>query len=141
VAEPRSWDDFDVYYPTDGQIRHFDRGHPSDEDGIDQEREPNALSSGFLELGLRTSPQITWWKSIRAYTREGNDIGQIAMQDQDHGPRWMRIRTNALPGGRLELEKAKMFGVHTAMYRLLFDELPSDIRNGARITFGWHRDS
>jgi hypothetical protein len=141
MADPRSWDDFDVHYPFTGQILHADRGHPSDQDGIAQMREPGTVDRGFLELGLSTSAQITWWKSIRAYTREGNDIGQIAMQDQDHGPRWMRVRTAALSGGRLELEKAATFGVHTGMYRLLFDELPADIRDGARITFDWHRDS
>jgi hypothetical protein len=76
---------------------------------------------------------------IRAYTSEGNDIGLIATQDADHGPRWMRVRVDALPGGHLHLEKAKALGAHTAMYELLFDEMPHG--GGTRYTFQWHRDS
>lgn len=48
------------------------------------------------------------------------------------------VRVDALRGTRLELEKAKAFGVHTGMYALAFDEMPHG--GGTRFTFHWHRD-
>ena len=138
MADRKSWDDFDVIYPATGEVGRAPRGHPSDEDGIDQAREPNVLDSNYVEFGLSTQSHITWWKSIRAYSREGHDIGQIAMQDNDHGPRWMRVHVDALPGGRLDIEKAKRFGVHTAMYSLAFDDMPHG--GGTRFSFDWRRD-
>jgi hypothetical protein len=139
MADRRSWDDFDVYFVPTDSINRASEGRPSGEDGIDQARELNAVDPQFVELGLSTEPHITWWKGIRAYTRDGHDIGQLAMQDADHGPRWMRVRVDQLAGGRLEIEKAKAFGVHTGMYELRFDEMPHG--GGTRFTFGWHRDS
>jgi hypothetical protein len=133
VADRRTWDDFDE------PLLHAAEGHPSGEDGIVQDREPNAVDPNFVEFGLSTEPHVTWWKGIRAYTRDGHDIGQIAMQDDDHGPRWMRVHVSHLAGGRLEIEKAKAFGVHTGMYELLFDAMP--LGGGTRYTFHWHRDS
>lgn len=138
MAEHRSWDDFDVWYPSDGQITRADRGRPSDEDGIDQRRDVNAIAPEYVEFGLETAPNITWWKGIHAFTRENHDIGFIAMQDADHGPRWLRVRADALAGGRLEIAKAKLLGAHTGMYFLLFDEMPH--RGGTIYTFRWHRD-
>ncbi len=138
MADRRSWDDFDVYYVPTDHITRGSTGRPSDEDGIDQARELNAVGAEWVELGLGTEPHITWWKGIRAYTRDGHDIGQVAMQDQDHGPRWLRVRASALAGGRLEIEKAKAFGVHTGMYELRFDDMPHG--GGTRFTFHWHRD-
>jgi hypothetical protein len=139
MADRKSWDDFDVHYPPNDQILIATEGHPSGEDGIMQVRERGAVDALFVELGLSTAEQVTWWKGIRAYTRENHEIGQIDMQDADHGARWMRLRVDALRGGRLELEKAKAFGVHTGMYSLPFDEMPHG--GGTRFTFHWHRDS
>ncbi|MDQ3677828.1 MAG: hypothetical protein M3401_13685 [Actinomycetota bacterium] len=139
MAEPRTWDDFDVYYlPTDS-INRATEGHPSGEDGIDQARELGVVDPEYIELGLSTANDITWWKSIRAYSAGGHDIGQIAMQDDDHGPRWFRLPLDQLRGGRLDIEKAKLFGVHTAMYTLRFDDMPDG--GGTRFTFGWHYDA
>jgi hypothetical protein len=139
MAERKSWDDFDVHLVPEDNITQGLEGRPSGEDGISQARELNTVDPEFVEFGLSTDPHITWWKGIRAYTRDGHDIGLIAMQDADHGPRWMRVRFAALAGGRLEIEKAKAFGVHTGMYELLFDEMPHG--GGTRFTFGWHRDA
>ncbi len=139
MAERRSWDDFDVIYPPTDHILIADRGHPSDEDGILQARELNVIDPAFIEFGLETDERVTWWKGIRAYTREGHDIGMIAMEGPGPASRWMRVRADDLRGGRLEIQKAKAFGVHTGMYELFFDEMPHG--GGTRYTFHWHRDS
>jgi hypothetical protein len=64
MADYRSWDDFDVIYPPTDNIGIAESGHPSDEDGILQAREPNTLDLHFIEFGLQTNAEITWWKSI-----------------------------------------------------------------------------
>jgi hypothetical protein len=113
-------------------------GAPSGEDEIFLDEEPGLVDSGFVEIGLGTEAAITWWKGLQAWTAEGNDIGMVAMQDANHGPTFLRIPTALLPGARLQLMKAKVFGVHTGMYELQLGDIAS--HDATRFTFTWMRD-
>lgn len=69
-------------------------------------------SSGFL-----FSSDLPWWKSLVVYTDSGDLLCQLSTQDDNHGPVACdlsgRHRHEFLFGYRIEIWKAKTFGVHT----------------------------
>jgi len=119
----------------------------SDGDDIIVSRQPNAVARGGVEFVLLTGPRVTWWKGLTLYkndVRNGKVItfklDHVQTQDNDHGPKTLRLRMDQLPWGVvLSFEKAKAFGAHTPMYGLLFFETDDDIA-GQRITFRWEKD-
>lgn len=112
-------------------------GAPSQEDEIFLERTPGAVDPGFVEIVLRTENHITWWKGIRVWVRDGGE-GAIETLNAYHGPAVLRIGVDLLAGGRLELQKAKLLGVHTGMYELDLGAIAG--RAGTRFAFTWVRD-
>ena len=112
-------------------------GAPSAEDEIFLEEEPGAVDPNVVEIVLATAASITWWKGIRIWVRDGGE-GGVDTVNAYHGPAFLRVAVGLLAGGRLELQKAKVLGVHTGMYELSLDAIAD--RGGTRFSFTWIRD-
>lgn len=101
--------------------------------GIGEAADPNTI-----ELVLELAWPKTWWKAIQVQDDNGSFITEVAVQDN------ARISETTVPadfilrGGYLLFMKAKMFGIHTGMYRMStggMDEL-----RGRRVHFLWAAD-
>jgi len=119
----------------------------SDGDDIIVSRQPNAVPRDSVEFVLETGPRVTWWKGLSLYKNDLRNgkvvtfkLDHVQTQDNDHGPKTLRLRMDQLPWGVvISFEKAKAFGAHTPMYGLHFFETDDDIA-GQRITFRWEKD-
>ena len=97
----------------------------------------NVLSANDTEFVLETASNITWWKELKLVRANGEPMGLIMMQDDDHGPRGLRIPVDQLAGATVHFSKAKLFGVHTGMHKLIEDFTSL---GGQRVTFTWDQD-
>ena len=106
------------------------------------------IAQDQIEIVLKSDPNVTWWKSIivRDGARSGETVNSISTQDDDHGPKAMRLNFADLHNTwSLDFAKAKVLGVHTNMYRFagwgggverpFFEGL-----NGKRVIFTWQKD-
>jgi hypothetical protein len=99
--------------------------------------EISAHDSGpLLELVLETAPDVTWWKALEVRSLSGELLARVETHDADHGPEVATVEASLLPGARLVLAKAKVFGAHTGMYELR----DLDAHVGERLRFRWQRD-
>jgi hypothetical protein len=96
--------------------------------------------SSMTEIVLELAPHKTWWKGIQIQDPGGAYVDEIGVQD-DNKVASVRVPSQILvdPGGYLLFMKAKMFGVHTGMYRLNCGGLAEQLR-GRRATFYWYAD-
>jgi hypothetical protein len=92
------------------------------------------------QVGLQSSPNVTWLKRIRVLDANGVELATVSTQDSAHGPGFV-----VLPPGwaRLEFVKAKILGVPTGMYAtppqgqaILY---PVDLK-GWSLLFLWKKD-
>jgi hypothetical protein len=92
-----------------------------------------------IEIVLELAPHKTWWKGIQLQDDNGAFIAEIGVQDRTKTAS-VRVRADQLlsPGGYLVFMKAKMFGVHTGMYRLATGGLEQ--LRGHRAHFFWYAD-
>jgi hypothetical protein len=109
------------------------------------------IAADQIEIVLKTDPNVTWWKSIilkQQITRPDDSyVGQVTVnsistQDDDHGPKAMRVRLADASRNRSQLvfAKAKVLGVHTDMYYFA-DRLGNfNGLNGKRVVFTWQKD-
>lgn len=99
--------------------------------------------SGFIEIRLKTPPEITWWKAVLIFDQNGRYFGEIWTQDEHHEshPARLPAAPDFLNGWRIELAKAKLFGVHTGMYSLPILALNGGSIQGKLITFTWMKDA
>ena len=104
------------------------------EDGVDLTIEDAGIGPDSIELVLRLSPHLAWQKALIGYDAQGNEKGRVKTFDNAKGPEAMTLRYDELD--RVELAKAKGFGILTGMYQLRSFE---DVR-GKRVTFYWHKD-
>lgn len=101
----------------------------------EEDRDENTCE---VEVILKSS--VSWWKEIKAFSYQGNELGWIGTQDASRGPVSMLLetRSDASPysAQMLVFSKAKAFGVHTGMYQVL------DLyrKSGKRLIFEWQRD-
>lgn len=104
-----------------------------------------------IEIVLKTSSNISWWKGITVYKylRDVSDrqkqvrLNHIDTQDDDHGPESVIINVSDLGDvSYLLFEKGKAFGVHTPMYSLFLKKKGDKNFKyaGYRLTFTWERD-
>jgi hypothetical protein len=104
-----------------------------------------------IEIVLKTSSNISWWKGITVYKyltdvsrREKRvRLNHIDAQDDDHGPESVIINVSDLGDvSWLLFEKGKAFGVHTPMYSFFLKKKgDKDFKYaGHRLTFTWERD-
>lgn len=92
-----------------------------------------------IEIVLELAPHKTWWKGVQLQDDNGGFITEIGVQDRNKVAS-VRIRADQLldPGGYLVFMKAKLFGVHTGMYRLGTGGLEQ--LRGKRVHFFWYAD-
>jgi hypothetical protein len=67
-------------------------------------------------------------------------MGISKTQDDIHTGAILVYSMESLLNAKLQLWKAKAFGVHTCMYELNIDNMPPAWA-GTRITFNWFRDN
>jgi hypothetical protein len=118
--------------------------------------EDPGIAKDQIEIVLKTDPNVTWWKSIVAHQAVrklsgGYDhdriVNSISTQDDDHGPKAMRLNFADLSNGdgsfSLNFAKGKFLGVHTEMYYLNVFNAPGFYNglNGKRLVFTWQKDS
>ena len=89
--------------------------------------------SGKTEVCLEASSNVSWWKGIKVFDTQGKNIGLMVTQDQSR-LNCMTFDNSQLAGGKLELWKAKGFGVHTYVETLALNH--SNI-NGKKVTIHW----
>lgn len=132
MSEIVSWSNFNAPLIDGDQIRIVD------EPGFD----PNQI-----EFILTVADSINWWKGLNFVFGDGKLYGSVGIQDHQYNGIDRQSTTNPiqvpadetlLRGARLELLKAKTFGVHTGMYYLTESDLLA--KRGRRITFVWERD-
>jgi hypothetical protein len=85
---------------------------------------------------------VTWWKGVLIFDQLSRYFGEIWTQDDDHESDPVRLpaEPDFLNGWRIELAKAKLFGVHTGMYSLPILALNGGSIRGKRITVTWVTD-
>ena len=104
------------------------------------------IANGFLEIVLKSAPEIRWWKGLQVLNAQNRIFWSIWTQDDRHdssvdgGPIRLPAARDLLDGWSLEICKAKLFGAHTGMYRLPMIALNSGAIDGVRLTFEWRRD-
>ena len=93
-----------------------------------------------VEIALQLAPHKSWWKGIEIQDDNGSTITEIGVQDSE---KYASVRVDARsildPGGYLVFKKAKLFGVHTGMYRLATGGLSEELK-GKKATFYWYAD-
>ncbi len=113
--------------------------------------EDQGIAEDQIEFVLKTDPNVTWWKSIMAQdgiTKSGGSWGEwstvnsISTQDDDHGPKSMRINLAEINQVHFQLvfAKAKVLGVHTEMYFFVKTTQTFAGLKGKRVTFTWQKD-
>ena len=136
MADHMPWSIFFPPPPTPGWIR--------DEDVITLVQEPGACEPDQIQFVLSSSnPEVRWWKQLRIVANgEHLVLGSSEFQDDLRGGAVIQLPIADLSGKSLQLCKAKMFGVHTCMYDLPFDEAPPGLLvPGGRLAFDWFCDS
>ncbi len=111
---------------------------PIDSDGINLEIVHG--TPGKIDFCLSTASQITWWKGVKIFGDSSwTEKALLWTQDGVHGPVCKQISVNELQesSSRIELWKAKAFGVHTDMVHYTFS--PNKY-NGKRIMLEWLYD-
>lgn len=112
------------------------------------------IAADQIEIVLNTDPNVTWWKSIivkepttKPDGSYGGDrtVNSISTQDDDHGPKAMRLNLAEVTdiGSMLVFAKGKFLGVHTEMYQYDFGRDNPDYLDdlkGKRLIFTWQKD-
>jgi hypothetical protein len=99
--------------------------------------DPNSIEIGLTSQ--ETDDQVRWWKGLRVLSASGNQLGVSETQDNDHAGGIMLFPIASLSGMKLEIWKAKLFGIHTGMYDLPLDPLVN--WGGSRFIFHWFKDN
>jgi len=94
---------------------------------------PNSVFLNQVGLSMTVTDNITWWKGVKllgleAWTQDNNKFNRIIIPAAIVG---------AAPG--LELEKAKVFGVHTGIESLTLPTAPFTY-GGCTISVTWSKD-
>jgi hypothetical protein len=95
------------------------------------------IDPGWTEFVLTKAWWLTWWKGVQVLDSTGAQIGFAEVTGGTNESQVIRVESRYLfPGGNLVFWKAKLFGVHTPMYRC------ADIQglDGKRATFEWYAD-
>jgi hypothetical protein len=92
-----------------------------------------------IEFVLEQAPHKDWWKGLELQDDNGGFITEIGVEGRTKVAS-VRVAADQLlaPGGYVVLKKAKLFGVHTGMYRL-----PTAGQNqlrGQQVHFYWYAD-
>jgi hypothetical protein len=119
---PVSWNDFTTTH------RFWDN------DVISLGSATDTGDASTVVIRLRLAAHKTWWKGIQAMDDNGTVISEIGVQDNSKVAA-MTVSASALR--YLSFGKAKLFGIHTWMYRLPTQGLGFA---GKDLTFNWDAD-
>jgi hypothetical protein len=98
-----------------------------------------ATELATLTVGVTLGPNVAWWKAAELYNARAQLLGSAwCKRDEGVVSNTTTVRMADLAGGFLVLKKAKMFGVHTAMYVLRWESLVPHANQS--IGFFWSRD-
>ena len=96
------------------------------------ELDPNIPCCRFaLECG------VTWWKAITEHQDGHFKVELVAIQDQPGVIKFADVDINTLDIYEYVLSKAKLFGVHTDMYRIANAD---EMKGGCQYLFKWISD-
>lgn len=97
--------------------------------------------AGCYQWSLELGPGISWWKGIKVFDKAGSELELIATQDSEG--KKTSAAVNASTFGKLEIWKAKAFGVHTHMYTVPDHGTtdPMIPAAGKRMALSWVRDN
>lgn len=90
------------------------------------------------EFCLSLTENVSWWKGLKIFNENNSLLGFIARTDDARSRQCDSFTASELSAGdgiaKVELWKAKAFGVHTHIDTLEFD--PADVE-GKRVSFYW----
>ena len=96
------------------------------------------IAEGTTEFCLQLDNDVSWWKGIKVFGRSNALNGFIARTGEARTRQCDSFETSALNSGdgtaRVEIWKAKAFGVHTHVDTLNLDP---EIVDGKRVIFVW----
>ena len=95
--------------------------------------------AGYVQFSLSTASDVTWWKGIKVFNANNDNILLLSTQDGDHGP---DLSKNISVGSfidtiRVEIWKAKEFGIHRNVQTIFFSLADCD---GKNTLFHWLND-
>ena len=109
---------------------------PADE--LEARFENDVMPANEIEFVLESGPGITWQKEIVLVEGAVAGTGRWTLMVKDSVKSSANgLYTYQLPGGRLEVRKAKTFGVMTEVKRIDI----SRVKGGSRVTYRWVKDS
>ncbi|MEO0770327.1 MAG: hypothetical protein AAFY72_13005 [Cyanobacteria bacterium J06649_4] len=127
--------------PAEPGYRHPDntlRAIPTTIDGNQVNVYYDSIAAGTTEFCLQLHQDVSWWKGLKIFSGNNTLQGFIARTDEARGLQCDTFNTDELTssGGvaRLEIWKAKAFGVHTHVSTLSVNPLDVD---GKRVRFFW----
>merc|ERR1712224_190040 len=101
-----------------------------------------ADATGAPSFSFATSSSISWWKGLKVFDDDGNQVCFLGLQDNNHGPQSCALAAGAahglLFGYRIELWKAKLFGRWTKVKTL--DASYFGPLLGKQVAFTWVSD-
>jgi hypothetical protein len=103
--------------------------------------ETDAATGSDCTIVLNSMPALRgWWKAIKLFDAAGNQRGpDIAVQDSNTSAEQALIPSGLGLISRIELWKAKEFGIHKPMYFL--DNVAAHLAPSTQVTFTWRQDS
>jgi hypothetical protein len=105
------------------------------EDQVTVTRTRDAVDRSKIEVVLKLPANVTWEKAVRALDGSGNEMAVVKAKD---GTKTASFIVDIDKLAKLELCKAKAFGVLTGMYEIRTDQLSG--MGGYRVTFTWVKD-
>ncbi|MEH2463768.1 hypothetical protein [Nostoc sp.] len=97
-------------------------------------------SSKEIKFILRLEEPVSWWKGLLLFNRKGNNSFRAIAELQGNDPSQTNGATDIDELGKydLVLSKAKTFGVHTNMYRIV--DAQRAFRPGYQYILSWLTD-
>lgn len=143
MAYDITWDVFfaPVLLALPGQFRPWWQfWEQVDQDAIVLRDEGPISSTTDVEFVLTADTTITWWKGL---AHEASDARELALSQTEGSVRrggTFRFNVANRRSDKLDLKKAKGVGLHTGMYLLSIDQMPSNMV-GHRWAFEWFADN
>lgn len=100
---------------------------------------PRSSTNRSVQFSFSVNRNITWWKGIKVFDKNGNMVCMLSTQDSDHGPKYSKKFSLSQFGSKIKVEywKAKAFGAHTHVGT---DYIDLSTISKYDIGFGWKND-
>ena len=111
-----------------------------DQDAIVLRDEGPISNTADVEFVLTADSAVAWWKGLAHEARDGREMELSQTEGSVRRGGTFRFNVADHRSDRLDLKKAKSLGVHTGMYLLRVDQMPSHMI-GHRWAFEWFADN